>query len=210
MGGAASKPARQFPKTPKPSWTGARTPGPSDSTAHVAEHARTTLPRASETKNEAIEQDSRDPQLAANLNRLGAVTVDHHMKTFRPAAVNQVNRTFQSRLQSEAEARSTKAIRNRLLASTLIDLLNRRREVKSLDELKELADRYSIDFDKMENLARFVNSPSIDQDSIKRSVDEDGVEKVKMKAEWTDPPFISWSSGTKSVGSEPPERIHVG
>lgn len=96
-------------------------------------------------------------------------------------AVNQVNRTFQSRLQSEAEARSTKAIRNRLLASTLIDLLNRRREVKSLDELKELADRYSIDFDKMENLARFVNSPSIDQDSIKRSVDEDGVEKVKMK-----------------------------
>lgn len=29
----------------------------------------------------AIEQDSKDPQLAANLLKLGAVRVDHHMRT---------------------------------------------------------------------------------------------------------------------------------
>lgn len=39
----------------------------------------------------------------------------------------------------------------------------------------------------METLAKFVNSYSINQNSVERTVSEDGVEKVKMTAS------VSWS-----------------
>ncbi|KAK7693277.1 hypothetical protein QCA50_002844 [Cerrena zonata] len=202
MGGNTSKPARTLSKTAKPTWSGAR-PMP-NVVEEGAAHARPSLPsrtspRASETKTDFIDQESKDPQLAAYLNQLGQVSVDHHMKTVRPTTVNQVNRAFQTRLQSEEEARSSRTVHNRLLASSLVDLLEQRKQVGSLDELKDLAKRYSIDLEKMENLARFVNSHSIDQNSTQRTISEDGAERVKMTAEWVDPSFISWSSSDKST-----------
>jgi len=181
MGGAASKSARQLPKTAKPTWAGARTPNPGE-----AQPPKAPFPRASETKDEAIERDSRDPQFMANLSKLGPVKVDHHMQTIRPAADN-TQRVFRMRLQSEAQARSPQSTHNRLLASSLLDLLQERKSVTSHEEMRRLAERYDIDIAKLESVARIVNSPSIDEGSITKVVDEDGVERITMKAAWVDP-----------------------
>ncbi|KAI0080583.1 hypothetical protein K474DRAFT_1637466 [Panus rudis PR-1116 ss-1] len=203
MGSSVSKPARQLPKTAKPTWAGARTPHPSDPapTSQPGQvPPRPSLPnlQASEVKNEAIEMDSQDPHLLQNLSRLGPVNVDHHMRTVRPATVERVNRSFQTRIQSELEARSPRTLQNRLVASSLSELLDRRREVKSPQELEQLAKQYNIDLEKLEKLARFVNSVSIDENSVTKTLGEDGVETTKMKAEWVDPPFRSWASNANA------------
>lgn len=54
MGGASSKAARTFPKTAKPSWAGARTPGPSDPRPGPSGSRRIPedKPVASETRTE--------------------------------------------------------------------------------------------------------------------------------------------------------------
>ncbi|KZT72278.1 hypothetical protein DAEQUDRAFT_664501 [Daedalea quercina L-15889] len=180
MGGAASKPSRQFPKTPKPppTWAGARTPHP-DEPGVSAGPNRPGPPRASETKDEAIERDARDPQFMAMLSKLGPVKVDHHMQTVRPAA-DQAQRVFQARQRSEEDARSLAPTRNKMLAGTLYALLEERKLVTTREELEKLASRYEIDVDKLESVARFVNSPSVDEGSVRKEVDKDGVEQVKM------------------------------
>ncbi|KAH9919385.1 uncharacterized protein B0H18DRAFT_1122504 [Fomitopsis serialis] len=187
MGGASSKPVRQFPKTlkPPPTWAGARTPRPDDPGASAGP-SRSAPPRASETKDEAIDRDARDPQFAAMLSKLGPVKVDHHMQTVRPAA-DQVQRVFQARQRSEEDARSLTPTRNRMLAGTLYELLEERKSVTTREELEKLAVRYEIDVDRLENVARFVNSPSVDEGSVRREVDKDGVEQTKMKASWVEP-----------------------
>lgn len=68
-----------------------------------------------------------------------------------------------------------------MLAGTLHELLEERKSVTTRDELEKLALRYEIDVDKLESVARFVNSPSVDEGSVRREVDRDGVEQVKMK-----------------------------
>lgn len=40
-----------------------------------------------------IQRDARDPQLLANLNRLGPVRVDHHMQTVRTVSQTVVRFT---------------------------------------------------------------------------------------------------------------------
>ncbi|KAI0943838.1 hypothetical protein AcV7_001819 [Taiwanofungus camphoratus] len=177
MGGASSKPARQFPKT-KPHWTGARTEN--------APSPRPTLPKASETKNEAIERDSRDPQFMANLNQLGPVKVNHHMQTIRPAA-DRTQRIFQARQQSEAEARSSQSTHNRMLAASLHELLEERKSISSMEELNKLAKRYDIDITKLQSVARFVNSPSVAEGTVKRTVGDDGAERITWNAAWVKP-----------------------
>src|SRR6266702_863033 len=113
MGSASSKAARAFPSI-KPgkssSWGGARTPahGPKASPPPTARQ-----PWASESKDEGrrcmhasegsslrstfittvIQRDARDPQLLANLNRLGPVRVDHHMQTVRTVSQTVVRFT---------------------------------------------------------------------------------------------------------------------
>ncbi|KAI0670552.1 hypothetical protein C8Q78DRAFT_1036806 [Trametes maxima] len=181
MGSAASKPARKLARAP-PSWAGARTP----SAGERVPPARSSMPRASEIKNYAIEQDSKDPHLMANLSRLGQVRVDHHMQTIKPAA-DQAQRLFQTRLRSEDEARSARPPHNHLVAGTLMDLLEERKYISTPKHLVELANKYDIDHEKVENLARYVNSVSVHQDSVKRWVSDDGEEKTTMLATWVNP-----------------------
>ncbi|KAI0374707.1 hypothetical protein BV20DRAFT_960857 [Pilatotrama ljubarskyi] len=180
MGSAASKPARKLARTP-PAWAGARTP-------HVGEQApaKPAMPQASETKSEAIERDSRDPHFLANLSKLGQVKVDHHMQTIKPAA-DQAQRLFQTRLRSEDEARSARPSRNQLVATSLMDLLEERKSASTQRDVEELAKKYDIDLEKLERMARYVNSVSIHQDSVKRWISEDGVEHTTMLASWVDP-----------------------
>jgi len=138
---------------------------------------------ASETKDEEITRDAIDPQFMANLSRLGAVRVDHHMQTVRTA--DSINRGFRSRQQSEAEAASH-PVRNHLLAPALSDLLDDRKRVTSIQELQSLATRYGVDVDKLERLARYVNSPSADE-GTRRKVVEQEEELTTVKAIWVEP-----------------------
>ncbi|KAH9944592.1 hypothetical protein B0H21DRAFT_709640 [Amylocystis lapponica] len=183
MGGASSKATRQFPKTAtKPSWAGARTPAPE------AGHPppKPPFPRASETKTDAIERDAHDPQFMARLGQLGPVQVEHHMRTIQPAT-NRTQRAFEARAQAEHDAQSAHPPPNRLLAAALADLLEARKAVATRAGLEALAQQYAVDVARLEGVARFVNSPSVAEDSVVRTVGEDGEERVTMQAVWVEP-----------------------
>ncbi|KAA1471341.1 hypothetical protein DENSPDRAFT_776207 [Dentipellis sp. KUC8613] len=177
MGSATSKAARTLPKTaaakPPPSWAGARTPALEDlPTRH------TQRPLASETKDDNIMKDAQDPQLHANLARLGPVRVDHHMQSVRTSA--QIRRRFESRAQSEADAASSHAPRNRLLAASLSDLLDQRKYATSRKELEKFAEQYGIEVQKLESVARYVSTPSVDEKTAIRMVEDNGEESITM------------------------------
>lgn len=78
------------------------------------------------------------------------------------------------------DAHSARPVRNRLLAASLADLLEERKLVSTPEELKKLAEKYDIDLVKLENIARHVNSPSIDEASVVKRIDDDGSEQMKM------------------------------
>ena len=87
---------------------------------------------------------------------------------------------FQSRLRSEDEARSSRPTHNRLIASSLLDLLEERKYITTQKQLEELVNKYDVDLDKIQRLASHVNSVSVDQNTVKRWVGEDGAEHVTM------------------------------
>jgi len=191
MGGASSKAARKLPKRVEtPTWAGSRT-NPNSPKSPLPD-----IHRASETKDEAIEKDSRDPQFLSNLNRLGPVRVDHHMQSYRPD--DHINRMYQTRAQSEAEATTSNATRNRILSSTLSDLLERRKNATSNKELEILANKNGMDLAKLESLSRFVNSPTIGEGTTVRVKDENEDELITSTAVWMEPPFIKDSSRISS------------
>lgn len=78
---------------------------------------------------------------------------------------------------SEMDANAGSSTRNRLLAPSLIDLLDERKAVTSPQELDRLAAKYNMDPSVLESLARFVNSPSADETTVRKVVDEDGAER---------------------------------
>ncbi len=94
---------------------------------------------------------------------------------------NQIQHIYEARLQSELEARSPQTPRNHLLAATLEDLLEERKKSRSQEQLTNLAKKYNIDVARLENLARFVNTPNVDPESVVKTVDDDGTERVTMK-----------------------------
>jgi len=56
--------------------------------------------------------------------------------------------------------------RNRLYASSISELLDKRKGVRTLGELERLAEEFGIDLDVLNGLAKVVNSPSIDTGSM--------------------------------------------
>jgi hypothetical protein len=54
-----------------------------------------------------------------------------------------------------------------MYASTLSELLDRRKAARSTQELEKLCEEYGIKPSKLESLARFVNSPSINSATIR-------------------------------------------
>lgn len=86
----------------------------------------------------------------------------------------------QTRLRSEEEARSPRLTPNRLVAESLLELLEERKYVATQKGLEILVKKHGMDLEKLERLARRVNSVSVDQDTVKRSVSEDGHESVFM------------------------------
>ncbi|EIW85232.1 hypothetical protein CONPUDRAFT_117914 [Coniophora puteana RWD-64-598 SS2] len=204
MGSASSKAARRFPKD-KPSWSGARTPGPYDGAPSSGAPRAGRPPRvmASETRSAAIEEDAKDPHLNANLSRLGPVRVDHHMQNRRTAADDQVSNMYRARTQSELDAASASASnfgtasqsqsqgqrRNRVLASTLAELLDARKDSSAggADGVDARAERAGLSPETLRVLARRVNTPSADEATVKRVALENGEEEVTMEARWVEP-----------------------
>ena len=90
---------------------------------------------------------------------------------------------LKSRLRSETEtsSRSHHTARNHLQASVLVELLEERKSSKNRQELVRLAEMYGVDLAKLESVARHVNTPSIDEDSITKRIGENGEETVTMR-----------------------------
>ncbi|KAL1748128.1 hypothetical protein HDZ31DRAFT_60662 [Schizophyllum fasciatum] len=175
MGSSASKASRTLPKK-KPSWAGARVgdtpPAP----------AARPKPVASETKNDAIMEDAGDPHLLANLRKLGAVKVDHHMQTVRVAS-DDTAKMLQTRVQADEEAASFQLSRNHLFSYALTQLL----EERKTQPASVLAEKYNIDAAKIESLSRFVNVATIDTARQRRMVLKSGEEYVESPVIWVEP-----------------------
>jgi len=143
-------------------------------------------PWASETKDEAILKDARDPQLLANLNRLGPVRVDHHMQTVRTQA--SYTELFQSRARAEDQASSMRIPRNHLLVSSLVALLEERQNVLAGGDaagLGRLAEKYAMDVGRVESLARSVNVPRVREGGVRYIKDaQSGEETAISEVAW--------------------------
>ncbi|KAJ4488155.1 hypothetical protein J3R30DRAFT_3433449 [Lentinula aciculospora] len=171
MGNATSKAARKFPKRAEPpTWT---------STASSSPQAFPKRP------DQSIEQDAQDSNYMSNLARLGVAKVDHHMQAVRP---HQKSREMiESRVQSEEEAASMHPSRNHIQASTLSYLLDKSKSHASRQEIRELADKYNVDIEKIEGLSRYFTTPSINPNSVVRKVrNEDGEEELSVLAIWVE------------------------
>ena len=88
---------------------------------------------------------------------------------------------YRTRDISEQQAASARPVRNRMDAGTLSTLLDDRKFVTSRTELEQLAARYNLDVAVLERLTRFVNSPSIGEGTVVRTVGDDGQEKITMQ-----------------------------
>lgn len=194
MGAASSKAKRELPTKLSPSWAGQRTDGP----VHAA--ARRIPPLATEKKDSTIERDAKDPHFMKNLAQLGQVKVDHHMATYRTADPRMSN-ILRTQKLSEQQASSYDSTRNRLLASSLFELLEQRNKsvVSTREDLARLATRFDMDVDVLERLGRTVNSPSPVSGSMKKVVNEDGEERITYLAEWVDPLYAA-KKPTKEQG----------
>jgi len=87
---------------------------------------------------------------------------------------------YHSRMRSEAEALSLQSTKNRLLASSLTELLEARKSITNSAELEMLAKRYHMDATKLEQISRVVSTPSIDESTVVRTTDKHGEEDLTM------------------------------
>lgn len=69
------------------------------------------------------------------------------------------------------------------------DLLEDRKYAASPKDIEKIAQRYGVDVAKVESLARYVNAPSVDHASKRRTLNNDGAETTTFKvcAAWTRP-----------------------
>lgn len=130
-------------------------------------------------------RDASDPQFLANLRKLGAVKVDHHMQTMRVAS-DDTTQMLQTRARTDEEAASFQLSRNHLYSYTLTQLL----EERKTQPVAALAEKYNMDAAKLESLCRFVNVPTIDTARERRQVMDNGEEYVESPAIWVAPKTV--------------------
>lgn len=153
--------------------------------------------------------DARDPHLMANLQKLGQVQVPRGKVHFQPQnpMLNILSaRQKDSDLEREANESATtisssdgkrvegqNMLKNRMPISTIVALLDARKECKTQEDLKEVARGFDIDVNLMEQLAQYVNAPSVDAaDRIRQQNQgmrvEDGDDALeRIEAVWTEP-----------------------
>lgn len=93
---------------------------------------------------------------------------------------SDVQNMYRSRMRSETEATSAVSTQNRLLASSLTELLEARKSVTDRAALETLATRYHMDVATLERLSRCVNTPSVDESTVVRTTDKHGEESLTM------------------------------
>jgi len=192
MGSASSKAARAASSAVKsgknPTWAGARSPAPYPK---IPPTGRARQPWASKSKNDEIERDAKDPHLQANLSRLEPVRVYHHMLPTAGAQSDGVRELFESRARAEDDAARGRGRtpRNRLHVSSLVALLEERR-----DGAGQLAEKYGVDDGRLERLVRTVNVPSVREGGhgggggMRYVRDaESGEDAVVTEVEWREP-----------------------
>jgi hypothetical protein len=81
---------------------------------------------------------------------------------------------------SEQQASSSTSTHNRVLAGELVDLFEERKFAKSRQDAERVAQKYGVDVEVLESVAKNVTSPSILEGSRRTIVDEDGEERVTM------------------------------
>lgn len=85
-----------------------------------------------------------------------------------------------SRDISEQQASSSAQTRNRVLAGSLYQLLEERKNVRSRDELTSLANSYGMDETVLERLAQTINSPSIAEETRRMVTNDAGEERMTV------------------------------
>lgn len=122
----------------------------------------------------AVQDDGRDPQLLANLQKLGQVQVPRGKVQFQPSnpMLSILSaRQHDSDLEREANetaaqtsggVRSTGMLKNRMPASAIVAMLDARKECRTQADLEQVARGFDVDVDVMQRLARYVNAPSVD------------------------------------------------
>ena len=118
-----------------------------------------------------------DPQLLANLKRLGPVKVDHGMHGHRLTGAN-ASRILDTQKRSETEAQTGETKRNHIQAASLFDALTRLQGVKDEQALERLAGEYNLDGRVLRELGKTVSVPTPDERTARAVVDEDGAEIV--------------------------------
>ncbi|KAJ9123962.1 hypothetical protein QFC22_000753 [Naganishia vaughanmartiniae] len=138
---------------------------------------------ASEKKDDTIMRDGADPDFMANLSRLGQVAVPKQGLSFEKQA--PALRTMLSR-STDYTSTSSVPPPNCLTASMLSSLLDRIKTIPEGQSIAKLCKEYNISEAKLNDLTRWVNSPSVDKDRTQVVLSEDGEESVKMMAVWVD------------------------
>lgn len=124
-----------------------------------------------------ILEDGIDPQLLANLTRLGPVKVDHGMHGLKVTGAN-ASQILNIQRRSETEAQTGETKRNHVRAPSLFDVLTRLQEAKDEQALENLAGEYNLDSGVLGELGKTVNVPTPDETTARTVVDEDGAEVV--------------------------------
>ncbi|KAK9898089.1 hypothetical protein P389DRAFT_179543 [Cystobasidium minutum MCA 4210] len=147
---------------------------------------------SSETKNKAVMQDASDPSapgpnlLARNLASLGQATAQKHNPTrFTPdtrAAQMLQRRAELEETEGASAATVSSSLRNKLTVSSLVTLLDARKEIKSAEEYRRLCEDFNCDPEAIDRLSRHITSPSI---SLIRNADQE--KKNEYLARWVDP-----------------------
>ncbi|GAA6004960.1 uncharacterized protein JCM10292_002576 [Rhodotorula paludigena] len=143
------------------------------------------MPKASETKSQAILQDSQDPNFARNLAQLGQVAVPGKgQPAFRTDNAMIDILAERQRAEEALEQAPPSQIRNQLSARGLANLFDDRKLCKSQSELDELAREYGMDPATVEALAKHINTPAVSEIPLPSS---DPNEPPKRLAKWVDP-----------------------
>ncbi|AFR98996.1 hypothetical protein C343_06983 [Cryptococcus neoformans C23] len=128
-------------------------------------------------KDDAIRKDAMDPQFMQNLHKLGPVEI-HDAGKFVPAAAQ---RTLRSR-KDEFTSSSQTAPAGHLTFPFLASLLDGLKTLPPGSDPASLYKQYGVDKEKMEELRKWVNSVSVEEEDIVRV--EEGNEIREMKAVW--------------------------
>ena len=135
----------------------------------------------SELISTVVRRDALDPHFAANLSRLGPVTINDAGE-FRPT-LSSAQKTLTAR---QANAESTNSdipppgFTNAHLLSQLLDEL---KSVRTQNDVNRLYNHYGLDKEQMDVVRRWVNSPSVGDVNVSYA---EGGEVTEMKAIWVE------------------------